>query len=117
LRYAKESWLTNRLQVPEYNKVAKWLPKSPSLLLPGGGCFLRNEGEKLNNSANLNGQKNNKARHGYQYSSWNEQILGGMGTGEYSIMRHMMNLESVIISREEGTHDISFGMDITRFSI
>ena len=33
------------------------------------------------------------------------QILGGMGiTGEYPIMRHMMNLESVITY--EGTHDI-----------
>jgi glutaryl-CoA dehydrogenase len=33
------------------------------------------------------------------------QIHGGMGiTGEYSIMRHMMNLESVITY--EGTHDI-----------
>ena len=33
------------------------------------------------------------------------QILGGMGiTGEFSIMRHMMNLESVITY--EGTHDI-----------
>ena len=33
------------------------------------------------------------------------QILGGMGiTGEYSLMRHMMNLESVITY--EGTHDI-----------
>jgi glutaryl-CoA dehydrogenase len=43
------------------------------------------------------------------------QILGGMGiTGEYSIMRHMMNLESVITY--EGTHDIHLlitGMDIT----
>jgi glutaryl-CoA dehydrogenase len=33
------------------------------------------------------------------------QILGGMGiTGEYSIMRHIMNLESVVTY--EGTHDI-----------
>jgi glutaryl-CoA dehydrogenase len=33
------------------------------------------------------------------------QMLGGMGiTGEYSMMRHMMNLESVITY--EGTHDI-----------
>ena len=33
------------------------------------------------------------------------QIHGGMGiTGEYPIMRHMMNLESVITY--EGTHDI-----------
>ena len=43
------------------------------------------------------------------------QLLGGMGiTGEYSIMRHMMNLESVITY--EGTHDIHLlitGMDIT----
>src|SRR3546814_3757170 len=45
------------------------------------------------------------------------QILGAMGiTGEYSIMRHMMNLESVITY--EGTHDIHLlitGMDITGF--
>jgi len=43
------------------------------------------------------------------------QILGGMGiTNEYSIMRHMMNLESVITY--EGTHDIHLlitGKDIT----
>ena len=43
------------------------------------------------------------------------QILGGMGiTGDYSVMRHMMNLESVITY--EGTHDIHLlitGMDIT----
>lgn len=43
------------------------------------------------------------------------QVLGGMGiTGEYSVMRHMMNLESVITY--EGTHDIHLlitGMDIT----
>ncbi len=43
------------------------------------------------------------------------QILGAMGiTGDYSIMRHMMNLESVITY--EGTHDIHLlitGMDIT----
>jgi alkylation response protein AidB-like acyl-CoA dehydrogenase len=43
------------------------------------------------------------------------QIHGGMGiTNEYPIMRHMMNLESVITY--EGTHDIHLlitGMDIT----
>lgn len=43
------------------------------------------------------------------------QVLGAMGiTGDYSIMRHMMNLESVITY--EGTHDIHLlitGMDIT----
>ena len=43
------------------------------------------------------------------------QVLGGMGiTGDYPIMRHMMNLESVITY--EGTHDIHLlitGLDIT----
>jgi alkylation response protein AidB-like acyl-CoA dehydrogenase len=43
------------------------------------------------------------------------QIHGGMGiTGEYPIMRHMMNLESVITY--EGTHDIHLlitGLDVT----
>jgi len=46
------------------------------------------------------------------------QMLGGMGiTGEFSVMRHMMNLESVITY--EGTHDIHLlitGMDITGFN-
>ncbi len=46
------------------------------------------------------------------------QMLGGMGiTGEYSVMRHMMNLESVITY--EGTHDIHLlitGMDVTGFN-
>ena len=43
------------------------------------------------------------------------QVLGGMGiTGEYPIMRHLMNLETVITY--EGTHDIHLlitGLDIT----
>jgi glutaryl-CoA dehydrogenase len=43
------------------------------------------------------------------------QVLGAMGiTGEYPIMRHMMNLESVITY--EGTHDIHLlilGAEIT----
>ena len=43
------------------------------------------------------------------------QILGGMGiTGEYPIMRHMMNLESVVTY--EGTQDIHLlitGMEVT----
>ena len=46
------------------------------------------------------------------------QVLGGMGiTGEYSVMRHMMNIESVITY--EGTHDIHLlitGMDVTGFN-
>ena len=43
------------------------------------------------------------------------QVLGGMGiTGEYPVMRHMMNMESVITY--EGTHDVHLlitGMDVT----
>lgn len=43
------------------------------------------------------------------------QVLGAMGiSGEYSVMRHIMNLESVITY--EGTHDVHLlitGMDIT----
>ena len=46
------------------------------------------------------------------------QIHGGMGiTGEYPIMRHMMNLESVVTY--EGTHDIHLlitGMEVTGFN-
>ncbi|HEY1009636.1 MAG: acyl-CoA dehydrogenase family protein [Daejeonella sp.] len=46
------------------------------------------------------------------------QMLGGMGiTGEYPVMRHMMNLESVVTY--EGTHDIHLlitGMDVTGIS-
>ncbi len=46
------------------------------------------------------------------------QIHGGMGiTNEYPIMRHMMNLESVVTY--EGTHDIHLlitGMDVTGFN-
>ncbi len=46
------------------------------------------------------------------------QILGGMGiTGEYPIMRHLMNMESVLTY--EGTHDIHLlitGMDVTGFN-
>jgi glutaryl-CoA dehydrogenase len=46
------------------------------------------------------------------------QMFGGMGiTGEYPIMRHMMNLETVITY--EGTHDIHLlitGMDVTGIS-
>ena len=43
------------------------------------------------------------------------QILGAMGiSGDFPMMRHMMNLESVITY--EGTHDIHLsiaGMDVT----
>ena len=59
--------------------------------------------------------KRNSVMTALQIAREARQIHGGMGiTGEYPIMRHMMNLESVITY--EGTHDIHLlitGMDIT----
>lgn len=62
--------------------------------------------------------KRNNVKIAIDIARESRQILGGMGiTGEYSIMRHMMNLESVITY--EGTHDIHLlitGMDVTGIS-
>ena len=59
--------------------------------------------------------KRNNVQIALQIAREARQILGGMGImGEFSIMRHMANLESVITY--EGTHDIHLlitGMDIT----
>ena len=74
---------------------------------------LRNEGKAT--SAQISMAKRNNVEMAIKIAREARQILGGMGiTGEYSIMRHMMNLESVITY--EGTHDIHLlitGMDIT----
>jgi len=62
--------------------------------------------------------KRNNVNMALQIAREARQILGGMGiSGEYPIMRHMMNLESVITY--EGTHDIHLlitGMDVTGFN-
>ena len=62
--------------------------------------------------------KRNNVNMALQIAREARQIHGGMGiTGEYPIMRHMMNLESVITY--EGTHDIHLlitGYDVTGFS-
>ena len=59
--------------------------------------------------------KRNNVNMALQIAREARQIHGGMGiTGEYPIMRHMMNLESVITY--EGTHDIHLlitGYDVT----
>ncbi|MBA3705310.1 MAG: acyl-CoA dehydrogenase family protein [Bacteroidetes bacterium] len=59
--------------------------------------------------------KRNNVNMALQIAREARQIHGAMGiTGEYPIMRHMMNLESVITY--EGTHDIHLlitGMDVT----
>ncbi|RXG33281.1 acyl-CoA dehydrogenase family protein [Leeuwenhoekiella marinoflava] len=74
---------------------------------------LRNEGKAT--SSQISMAKRNNVEMALKIARESRQILGGMGiTGEYSIMRHMMNLESVITY--EGTHDIHLlitGMDIT----
>lgn len=74
---------------------------------------LRNEGKAT--SAQISMAKRNNVDMAITIAREARQMLGGMGiTGEYSIMRHMMNLESVITY--EGTHDIHLlitGNDIT----
>lgn len=66
-------------------------------------------------SAQISMAKRNNVEMAIQIARKARQMLGGMGiTGEYSIMRHSMNLESVITY--EGTHDIHLlitGLDIT----
>ena len=66
-------------------------------------------------SAQISMAKRNNVDMALKISREARQMLGGMGiTGEFSIMRHMMNLESVITY--EGTHDIHLlitGLDIT----
>ncbi|MCS4237305.1 glutaryl-CoA dehydrogenase [Myroides gitamensis] len=76
---------------------------------------LRNEGRAT--SAQISMAKRNNVNMALEIAREARQMLGGMGiTGEYSIMRHMMNLESVVTY--EGTHDIHLlitGMDVTGF--
>src|SRR3954467_2204953 len=74
---------------------------------------LRNEDRA--NPAQISMAKRNSCDIALKVSREARQILGGMGiTGEFTIMRHMMNLESVVTY--EGTHDIHLlitGMDVT----
>ncbi|MCB9194987.1 MAG: acyl-CoA dehydrogenase family protein [Flavobacteriales bacterium] len=74
---------------------------------------LRNEGRAT--SAQISMAKRNNVDMALKIAREARQIHGAMGiTSEYSIMRHMANLESVITY--EGTHDIHLlitGMDVT----
>ena len=74
---------------------------------------LKNEGRAT--TAQISMCKRNNVEMALNITRESRQILGAMGiTGDYSIMRHMMNLESVITY--EGTHDIHLlitGLDIT----
>ncbi|MFM7386626.1 MAG: acyl-CoA dehydrogenase family protein [Bacteroidota bacterium] len=74
---------------------------------------LRNEGRAT--SGQISMAKRNNVEIALNIAREARQIHGGMGiTSEYSMMRHMANLESVVTY--EGTHDIHLlitGMDIT----
>ncbi len=74
---------------------------------------LRNEDRAT--AAQISMAKRNNVNMALEVAREARQMHGGMGiTGEYPIMRHMMNLESVVTY--EGTHDIHLlitGMDIT----
>jgi alkylation response protein AidB-like acyl-CoA dehydrogenase len=74
---------------------------------------LKNEGRA--STAQISMCKRNNVDMALKIARNSRQILGGMGiTGDYPIMRHMMNLESVVTY--EGTHDIHLlitGLDIT----
>ncbi len=74
---------------------------------------LKNEGKAT--SPQISMAKRNNVDMALTIARDARQMLGGMGiTGEYPIMRHMMNLESVVTY--EGTHDIHLlitGMDVT----
>jgi len=75
--------------------------------------LLLNEGKAT--TAQISLAKRNSVQIALEIARESRQMLGGMGiTGEYSIMRHSMNLESVVTY--EGTHDIHLlilGKEIT----
>ena len=73
---------------------------------------LRNEGKAT--SAQISMCKRNNTEMALNIARESRQILGGMGiTGEYSIMRHMMNLESVVTYEFYDIHLLITGLDIT----
>jgi glutaryl-CoA dehydrogenase len=75
--------------------------------------ILNNEGRAT--PAQISMAKRNNVKMALDVARESRQILGAMGiSGDFPIMRHMMNLESVITY--EGTHDIHLlitGQDIT----
>jgi glutaryl-CoA dehydrogenase len=77
---------------------------------------LMNEGRATPSQISM--AKRNNVAMALEVARTARQILGGMGiVGDYPIMRHMMNLESVITY--EGTHEIHLlitGQDITGIS-
>jgi glutaryl-CoA dehydrogenase len=120
LRYSKER---EQFGVPiasfqlTQKKLAEMLTEiTKAQLLTWRLGVLRNEGKAT--SAQISMAKRNNVDMALKIAREARQIHGAMGiTSEYSIMRHMANLESVITY--EGTHDIHLlitGMDITGIS-
>lgn len=117
LRYAKERTQFGKpiasfqLQQKKLAEMITEITKAQFLTFRLGQ--LRNEDKA--SAAQISMAKRNNVAMAKKIASDARQMLGGMGiTGEYSIMRHMMNLESVITY--EGTHDIHLlitGLDVT----
>ncbi len=117
LRYSKERIQFGKpigafqLQQKKLAEMITEITKAQLLALRLGQ--LKNEDKAT--SAQISMAKRNNVDMAIKIAREARQMLGGMGiTGEYPIMRHMMNLESVITY--EGTHDIHLlitGLDIT----
>ena len=117
LRYSKERMQFDRpigqfqLQQKKLAEMITEITKAQLLAWRLG--VLKNEGRAT--TAQISMAKRNNVDMAINIAREARQMLGGMGiTGEYPIMRHMMNLESVITY--EGTHDIHLlitGMDVT----
>ncbi|WP_017258315.1 acyl-CoA dehydrogenase family protein [Pedobacter arcticus] len=117
LRYAKDRKQFNKpiasfqLQQKKLAEMITEITKAQLLVWRLG--VLKNEGSAT--PAQISMAKRNSVETSINIAREARQILGAMGiTSEYPIMRHMMNLESVITY--EGTHDIHLlitGMDIT----
>tara|TARA_B110000090_G_C13223724_1_gene385845 strand:- start:6 stop:860 length:855 start_codon:yes stop_codon:yes gene_type:complete len=117
LRYAKERVQFDKpiagkqLQQKKLAEMITEITKAQLLAWRLG--VLKNEGKAT--SAQISMAKRNNVEIAANITRQARQMLGGMGiTGEYSVMRHMMNLESVLTY--EGTHDIHLlitGLDVT----
>ena len=117
LRYSKERTQFDRpigqfqLQQKKLAEMITEITKAQLLTFRLGQ--LRDEGKAT--SAQISMAKRNNVEMALTVARDARQMLGGMGiTGEYPIMRHMMNLESVVTY--EGTHDIHLlitGLDVT----
>lgn len=120
LRYSKERMQFGRpiggfqLQQKKLAEMITEITKGQLLVWRLG--VLRNENRA--SPAQISMAKRNSVETAMNVAREARQMLGGMGiTGEYPVMRHMMNLESVVTY--EGTHDIHLlitGMDVTGIS-